>query len=62
MLKTGDSKASLILIATLIISFTLQVSVFFEVESPLQCYEKETKATSSTSGFQFPNSYHKYVI
>lgn len=62
MSKTEDPKAGLILIATLFISFTLQVSVFFEMESPLRRYEKETEATSSTSGFQFPNSYHEYII
>lgn len=58
-MKTEDPKANLILRASLIIGFTLQVFVFFKMKSPLQCYEKETRAISSASGFQFPNSYHE---
>lgn len=61
-MKTKDPKANLILRAALIVSFTLQVSVFFQMESPLQRYEKENGATSSASGFQFPNLYHEYEV
>lgn len=53
MVKTEDPKASLILITTFIVSFALQVSVFFEVESPLQRYKKELKLHRVPVGFSF---------
>lgn len=59
MVETQDPKANLILIAAVIVGFTLQASVFSEVELPLQRYKKETEATSNASGFQFPNSDHE---
>lgn len=62
MVKTGDPKTSLIFINYFIVSFTLRVSVIFKVESLLQSYEKEIRATASASGFQFPNLYHEHVI
>lgn len=61
-MKTEDPKANLISIAALIVSFTHQLSVFFEGEPPFQHYEKEIGATSTASGFQFPNLYHEHEL